>query len=103
MNEQMNQNPQVPPQMPPQMPQMPAKNGASGLRVASILLIAVVVIGAIYFWTAKSSVAPAPGSQTEMMNEQSNSDAPADIESDLNNTNLDNVDYDLNESNFNAS
>ena len=83
--------------MNPNMPRQ--SSGGTGFVIATILILALIVIGAVYFWKARSSNDAA----LQTVQSQSGSDATADIEADLNATDVNNVDYDLNESNFSGS
>ncbi len=79
--------------------------GRSGhvVLVSAVALLAVVTIaGAAYFWHARSPLSSEDDSlkTTETL---SDSDAVVDIEADLNATNLEQVEYNLDEGNFNAS
>ena len=70
--------------------------------IATIILLAVIVLGALYFWKARSSDT-VPAADTSAIESQSSSDEAAAIQGDLNSTNVENVDYDLNASNFTSS
>jgi len=79
---------------------MPPKPGSSaGTIVGVVVLLAVLVIGGFYFW-GQSADDMSTGEPDAMMQE---SDTAADLEADLNASDIDNVDYDLNPDNFNAS
>ena len=70
--------------------------------IAWIVVIAVVVLGAFYFWNNRGS--NDLYEQNPTANQEANSsDAAADIEAELNATDVESTDYDLNEENFNAS
>ena len=87
-------NPSVP------NPSMPRQSGGGmGFIIATVLLLALILIGGVYFWRARS----ANDAALKSVEQQSSSDATLDIEADLNATDVDNVDYDLNESNFTGS
>lgn len=76
------------------------EHGSSvGAVIGAIVVLALIVFGALYFMKDKGSVPEAD----QQLNAQNSSDATADIEADLNATDVDSVDYDLNEENFNAS
>lgn len=78
----------------PSMPPKPAS--PAGTITAVVLIVAVLLIGGFYFWGERAAE-PMETSTVEQ------SDATADIEADLNSTDVENVDYDLNPENFNAS
>ncbi len=89
--------------MNPNMPNMPRQSsGGTGFVIATVILLVVIVAGAFYFWRARSS-SPAYDSTMSGIENQSSSDDTASIEADLNTTDVENVDYDLTESNFTAS
>ena len=86
------------------MPAMPPKDGAgAGSLVATIIILAVIIFGAIYFWRARGNEAEMNDGVLESIGTQNSSDDISDIEADLNTTDVENVDYDLDEENFNAS
>jgi uncharacterized protein HemX len=87
-------NMQTPPQGPAAIPPKPASS--AGTIVAVVVILAMLVIGGFYFWGQRADNSMAPTYEIE-------SDETADIEADLNSTDVDNVDYDLNPENFNAS
>lgn len=79
--------------MPPSRPQ------SSNSSMWVWLIVAVVVLaGLAYFWNERSGD-PA----LNQVNSQSNSDEIVDIEADLEATDVESVDYDLSEENYNAS
>ncbi len=96
----INQNsfPNTSPDMPPQR-----ALGGTGVFVVVILALALIIIGAIYFWRARAQNEIDSTSQGPEESQIQNSDDTASIEADLNATDVDNVDYDLNEANFTAS
>jgi len=84
-----------PNQMPPIQSQ-PEKRSLGPL-IAVIVILALIIIGGLYFLKQRASqqtyvpVTPTD-SITESLNQQNSSDELDSIESDLNNTNLDNLD-----------
>ena len=82
------------------MNQMNNRASASSLEKGSatiiIIILLVLVFGVWYFWGRSDS-------DLESIQTQSSSDEAAVIEADLNATDVNNPDYDLDESNFNAS
>ena len=81
---------------------MDQTTSSKGSLIATILVVAIIVVGALYFWSERGGDA-LEAQQLESINTQSDSDATLDIEADLEATDVDSVDYDLDESNFNAS
>lgn len=76
------------------------EKGGSSLApiIAVIVILAAIIFGVLYFTRTTS---PAPVENT--LEAQGGTDSAADIEADLNSTNVENVDFDLDESNFTAS
>jgi hypothetical protein len=58
----------------------------------------VVLVGLVYFWSNRSEYDSA-----DSLENQNTSDEVLDIEADLDSTDVENVDYDLNADNYNAS
>lgn len=88
----------------PTMP--PEPKSAAGSLTALIVILALLALGAFYFWGERAEDDAALESENASLNSintQSNSDSEVDIETDLNSTDVDNVDYDLDPENFNAS
>lgn len=86
----LNQN-----QMPPMMAEPEKKS--SGPLIAVIIILALIVIGGLYFLKARSSqdIYTPPAVETsdvDTLKQQSSSDTLESIEADLNATNLDNLD-----------
>jgi len=85
---------------PNQMPPMPGPGNTGkksiGPLVAVIVILALIIIGGLYFLKQRSSqpvYTPTPSdSITDSLNQQSTSDDLGSIEADLNATNLDNLD-----------
>ena len=83
-----------PNQMPPI--QTPIEKKSIGPLVAVIIILALIIIGGLYFLKERSAqeiYVPAEQNDaiTESLNQQSNSDDLDSIEADLNATNLDNL------------
>jgi hypothetical protein len=76
-----------------------------GSVIATLVLLAVIIAGGIYFWQAHADKAASPTDDAALqeITTQSSSDDAASIESDLKATDVENVDYDLDESNFTSS
>jgi len=87
---------------PNQMPPMPgvgsvAPKKSSGPLIAVIVILALIIIGGLYFFKARMSEreAYAPATEdaiTESLNQQGTSDELGSIEADLNATDIDNLD-----------
>lgn len=82
------------------MPEMTSENkGGAGTMIAAVVVIVVILIGALYFWNARSAQAPAldeTASTVQAITDVSTSDEATDIQTDLNSTELDNLDAQLN-------
>lgn len=105
--DQMQQNPTGTPTQAPQ------EEKSMGALIGSVIVIAVIVIGGIYFWMTRSgeSTAPAttetpslgqtvaPDQETAALLNQGTSNEVSDIEKDLNATNFDNLDAGMNDIN----
>ena len=71
-----------------------------GLTIAIILIIAVLVVGAVYFSRGASQI---PGDDTSGVVGTPEADSASAIEADLNSTNVDEVDQTLDGASVNAS
>lgn len=68
---------------------------SSSLIIGAIVILAIIILGGLYFWNARASDVD----QTiESINTQSTTDDTNSIEADLNTTNIDNLDAELNAS-----
>ncbi|KKQ77716.1 MAG: hypothetical protein A2644_03395 [Candidatus Zambryskibacteria bacterium RIFCSPHIGHO2_01_FULL_39_63] len=87
-----------PNQMPPmQSMQSEPNKKSAGPLIAVIIILALIIIGGLYFLKERSSQevyipTTTSDSITDSLNEQSDSDDLNSIEADLNATNLDNLD-----------
>ncbi len=81
----------------------PSNENSVGPVIAIIIILAMIILGGLYFWNERSNQ-PATsnealsGSLEEMtasIEKQSSSDETSSIEVDLNNTNVDNLDSEL--------
>ena len=103
-------NNMMPPQMPPQMPsqpqpqpQMQDKGGNSmGMIIGAIVVLIVIILGAFYFMRDTSNNEVLDG-QMDAIGTQSTADDTGSIEMDLEMTDIDNLDYDLDEENYTSS
>lgn len=77
-------------------PEEKPKGSSVGPVVGAIIIIVLIVLGGLYFWGKKLAEAPTD-EQTETLQDVRASDALADIEADLNATDLDSLDNDLSE------
>ena len=92
------------PNMSAPTPGAGAPRSGAGFVVATIIILAVILAGAVYFWKARSASAPAANDAAlNQIQNQSAADDAASINADLNSTNVDNADYDLTPSNFTSS
>ncbi|MEK7148156.1 MAG: hypothetical protein AAB758_02560 [Patescibacteria group bacterium] len=77
----------------------PEHAGSVGTLVASIVILAILIVGALYLlWGSNSGSTDLESVDTSSLNAvstQSTSDASADIEADLNATDVDSVDSGL--------
>jgi len=78
----------------------PNEEGSAGPVIGTIIILAVIVLGGLYFWGQRADSKPAMTEeqvqeQVNMIQEQSTSDAPTDIEADLNATDIDSLDSEL--------
>ena len=79
----------------------PAGEGSLGPIIGTIIILAVIVLGGLYFWGQRSDKAPLPAEdntaqvEVESIIDQSSSDETAAIEADLESTDIDNLDAEL--------
>ena len=79
----------------------PAQQSSVGTWVAALVILAVVVAGALYFWGQRGVEMMDDAGETaalQSINTQSSSDEAAAIEADLNATDIDTIDAELNAS-----
>ena len=106
-----NQNPAPASQIPPmsQTSQTPQNQSSIGGIIGTIIIIAIIILGGLYFWgkrieenKLKQSLVSDTTSQETVTSEAaviksvSSSDDLNSIETDLNNTNLDNLGAEMN-------
>jgi len=83
------------------------QEGSAGPAIALIIILAVIVLGGLYFWGQRSDnnitdiygnpiSTSTPAVDTSAIETQSSSDTSASIEADLKSTKLDNLDSQLN-------
>jgi len=80
----------------------PEAGSSLGPIIGAIIILAVIVFGALFFWGERTED-QALENQVETIGTQSESDEVVDIEADLEATDVESVDYDLNPDNYNAS
>ena len=67
------------------------------MKAAIIAIIAVLVVGSLYFWNERGTQAELPTEETvESINTQDDSDDVTSIEADLQNTDVEGMDAELN-------
>lgn len=73
--------------------------GSAGPIIGAIIILAIIILGGFYFWSQRADDSDAAINRTvESINTQGTSDEAAAIEADLNNTNIENLDSELNAS-----
>jgi len=70
---------------------------SAGPIIGAIVILAVIIFGALYFWGQREE-SQALNQELDTINIQSDSDETADIEADLNSTEIENLDAELNAS-----
>ena len=81
------------------MPQQPS-GSSSGPIIGVIIILVVVILAGLYFWGQKdmTTETPVTTADTNSITAQSNSDNTDAIENDLNNTDVETVDAEINAS-----
>lgn len=75
------------------------KNGSAGPIVAVLIILALVILGGLYFWDQREDGAETMTDETlEFIDTQSELDGAASIEADLNATDVENLDSEINAS-----
>ncbi len=112
MNEEIkNEQPELENQIPTTQDSLSSKEGTLGPIVGSVIVIIVLILGGIFFWTERAekvtntqnetsseeagSPVPTSDSTVTELETQSEGDEIADIQADIANTNLDNLDEEL--------
>lgn len=76
-----------------------SRGGSAGPIIGAIIILAIIILGGFYFWSQRADDSDAAINGTvESINTQGTSDEAAAIEADLNNTNIENLDSELNAS-----
>src|SRR3990167_8555289 len=82
-------------------PIMEKSNGSIGPIIGAIIILAVIVLGGLYFWDQRQE-RDANDAETaqvlESINTQGSADDTSSIENDLNSTDIDSLDAELNAS-----
>ena len=77
-----------------------AKEGSVGPVIGTIIILAVIVLGGLYFWGQRASEKAMSEAQlgevVQDITTQSQSDEAAAIQADLDTTSVDNIDSELN-------
>lgn len=82
---------------------MPVRSESSRSSwIVGIIVLLVILAGALYFWGNRGGNLDSDA-RLENIGNQNESDEVLDIEADIEATDTDSVDYDLDEGNFNAS
>lgn len=68
---------------------------SSGPIIGIVVILAIIILGGLYFWSQRADVAD---QAVESINAQDTSDEAAAIEADLNATDVENLDAELNAS-----
>jgi len=74
-------------------------NSSAGLIIGIIIILVIIILGGLYFWKQNAVDEEIRANETvESINTQSESDDTSSIEADLNSTDVDYVDAELNAS-----
>ena len=76
----------------------PSSGSSAGLITGIIVILAIIILGGLYFWKQSSINEIMTDGTVESINTQSELDDTASIEADLNSTDVDNLDAELNAS-----
>lgn len=72
--------------------------GLSGPIIGVIIILAIIILGGLYFWSQRASDETLTNEVVEGINTQSDSDEASAIEADLDATDIENLDAELNAS-----
>lgn len=72
--------------------------GLSGPIIGAIVILAIIILGGLYFWNQRVGEGVPTNETIENINMQSDSDAAAAIEADLDAIDIENLDAELNAS-----
>lgn len=87
--------------VPPKPPMPEAHSNGAGTWIAAVVIIAALVVGAFYFWNQHEGAVMDEATDTaalQSINSQSTSDETSSIEADLNATDVETIDAELNAS-----
>lgn len=72
--------------------------GSAGPIIGVVVILAIIVLGGLYFWKERNAMAPeaTENASIESIKNQSESDDAASIEADLDATDVENIDAELN-------
>jgi hypothetical protein len=77
----------------------PQTEGSAGPVIGTIIILAVIVLGGLYFWGQRTKAPVMDQTQVQekvqSIQTQSSSDTPSDIKADLDATQIDNIDAQL--------
>ena len=71
--------------------------GSAGLIIGAIVILAIIILGGLYFWRERTDDMMT-NEAIDSINMQSDSDDTTSIEADLNTTDVDSLDAELNAS-----
>lgn len=74
------------------------KGGSAGPIIGIIVILIIIILGGLYFWNERSENMVTEDESMETINEQNESDDTTSIEADLDATDIDNVDSEINAS-----
>ncbi len=94
------------PQTENRVPPTPSESSAAGPIVGAIIIVAILILGGLYYWGAyleerdranltAEDILNQPDAATDALRQQSASDEASSIEADLNATDLENLTTDL--------
>ena len=86
--------------MTPGTAEVNSSGSSAGPIIGIIVILAIVILGGLYFWSQRSATedSSATDKTVETINIQSSSDNPSSIEADLNTTDIENLDAEINAS-----
>lgn len=76
----------------------PENGGSAGPVIGVIIILAIIVLGGLYFWGQRSDRSVDTDAVVESIETQSEEDDTASIETDLDATDIENLDAELNAS-----
>ena len=84
----------------PMAPMPPARGAGAGPIIAILVILAIVALAGFYFWGERQMMETTTEEDASLLNieAQSNSDETSSIESDLDNTDVETLDAEINAS-----